>query len=128
MEEDSLADNHSVLGGSSDGDHHHDDKSVDAVSIRRAFIVSIASIHPGLAAPDSDEHWSHVEILKWVSGTLDGIVDEDDRISSITTVWREWEKANPHFPQNKRTCIVKTIDERLHERGFPSLRELLDMI
>jgi len=53
-----------------DGDHPHDDNSVEAVSIRRAFMVSTASTNPGVAAPDSDECWTLSEILIWVSETL----------------------------------------------------------
>ena len=105
-----------------------DDNSADAVAIRRAFICSTASTNPGTAAPDSADRWSHTEILDWVSRTLHGTRDNDDRLSSIKAVWLEWEKANPFFPQHMRTRIVKTIDETMHEQGFPSLRELLDMI
>jgi len=62
------------------------------------------------------------------SNTLSGIMSKEDQIGSIKGIWREWEKANSHFPQHLRTRIVKTIDERSHEQGFPSLRELLEVI
>ena len=112
----------------SDADHHRDDNSVEAVSIRRAFFVSIASTNPGTIAQDSGEQWTHREILTWLSGTLDCTVDKADPISKVKAIWREWEKANSFFPHDIRTRIARTLDENLHEKGLPSLRELLDMI
>ena len=112
----------------SDVDHHRDDNSVEAVSIRRAFFVSTASTNPGTITQDNDEQWTHQEILTWLSGTLDCTVDEADPISKVKAIWREWEKANSFFPHHMRTRIVRTLDGKLHEKGFPSLRELLETI
>ena len=112
----------------SDADHHRDDNSVEAVSIRRAFFASTASTNPGTITQDNDEQWTHQEILTWLSGTLDCTVDEADPISKVKAIWREWEKANSFFPHHMRTRIVRTLDGKLHEKGFPSLRELLETI
>jgi len=122
-EVESLDDNDLVSSVSSD-----DDNSAEAVAIRRAFICSTASTNPGIAAPENVDNWTNTEMLTWISDTLDGIMDEDDRLSSVKAFWRKWEKANSHFPKHMQTRIVKSIDERLHDRGFPLLRELLDMI
>ena len=71
---------------------------------------------------------TQAEILEWVSDTLNRNIDGDDPMSSIQAVWREWEKANEHFPHQMRPRIVRTIDERFHEKGYPSLRELVARI
>ena len=112
----------------SDDDHGSDDNSAEAVAIRRAFFVSIASTNTCKEEPHGSELWSQAEILKWVSDTLNRNIDGDEPLSSIKSVWREWETANEHFPHQMRTRIVRTIDERLHGRGFPSLRELVATI
>ena len=112
----------------SDSGYDHDGNSIEAVSIRRAFFASIASANPGRSATDVVDPWTQEEIILWTSNTLNGIMDKDDRMASIKGLWREWEKANSHFLHHLRTRIVKTIDEGMHEQGFPSLRELLEVI
>merc|ERR1712217_835557 len=102
--------------------------SAESVAIRRAFMTSITSSAASARRDDDGivELWSQSEIIEWVSGVFDCHVDPHDRISSARNIWREWEKANQHFPHQLRVGIVKTIDDRLQGRGFPSLRQLLE--
>lgn len=103
-----------------------DDNSAEAVAVRRAFMASIASTTHTAITPQMDsETWTFEQILEWFNAALDEANAIDDRASGAEVLWTRWSEIEHHVPRHLKTKIVKFIDEGLHSKGFPSLRELV---
>ena len=118
----------SAAGETDDGSEHGscDDNSAEAVAVRRAFMTSVASAtHTPPSLYVETETWSFEQILAWLDPALELANATEDSKSGAKAFWSEWSKIEYHVPGNMRTKIVNFIDERLHLKGFPSLRDLV---
>ena len=51
-----------------------------------------------------------------------------DRQEGAMVVWGEWESNEKNFPAAMRQKFLHFMDDKLHSKGFPSLRELVEML
>ena len=117
-----------------DGEEGSDDNSSEAVAVRLALMASTVSFHSSSSSSsasceeDDVDIWPYERILKWVADTIDAIAGESDRTKGANMFWKEWQATAKHIPASARRKFVGAMDEILHAKGFPSLRELVQIL
>ena len=48
-----------------------------------------------------------------------------DGVAAAKQIWQKWAEVEKHVPHIFRKGVVVAIDSKLHEKGYPSLRELV---
>lgn len=119
-------DDASSAGDSEQEDMDHNNE--EALAVRRAFMDSVEHIgHTSTRVPSSPEFWGPEQINSWVVDRLNVTIEAEDRTSAARALWCEWERVKPSIQRDVRRGIVEMVDNKLHGRGFPSLRELVYM-